>query len=245
MEQGKYSIQSVRRAFELIELLGREKELGISELSRLSGLNKTTVCRMLSTLEELGYTEKNGRTGGYRLTLKLLTVASSCLSFDEKMRFHPVLKRLSNEFGETVHLVERNGDSVVYIDKYESDRNSVRMVSKVGMSQNMTTAAVGKALLAEEAPEEVRRVWDATSHEAKTPFTITDYNCFLSELEKIRSLGFAVDNEENETGVICVARAVKDSFGDYRYAVSVSAPASRMDSERIKAVSDRMAQLLD
>ena len=71
MEQGKYRIQSVQRAFELTELLGRERELGVSELSMLSGLNKTTVCRMLGTLESLGYVEKNKRTGCYRLTLKL------------------------------------------------------------------------------------------------------------------------------------------------------------------------------
>ncbi len=244
MEQGKYRIQSVQRAFELTELLGRERELGVSELSMLSGLNKTTVCRMLGTLESLGYVEKNKRTGCYRLTLKLLTVASSCPSLGIKSRLRPSLRLLSDEFGETVHLVERSGDSVVYIDKYESDRNSIRMVSRIGMSQDMTTTAVGKTLLAGEAGQEVLRVWNRTPHEAKTPFTITDYAAFTAELEAVRRLGYAVDNEENETGVRCVARAVADEFGEFRYAVSVSAPVSRMDGERVKEVAARMAQVL-
>lgn len=245
MEQGQTIIQSVKRAFALIELLSREQEMGISELSRLSGLHKATVFRMLATLEELGYVRKNANTERYSLSLKFLTISTTGLSnYSINKQLAPVLRELSEEFGETVHLVERSGDSVIYIDKYESERNSIRMVSHIGMEQSMTTTAVGKALLAKEPEEKVHELWMRTEHPAKTEFTITEEARLLNELKQIRLLGYAVDNEENELGVRCVAAAVPDVFGEYRYAISLSAPVSRMDEQQVQKIAAKMAELL-
>lgn len=245
MEREQNIIQSVQRAFSLIELLSREQEMGISELSRLSGLHKATVFRMLATLEALGYVRKNPKTEQYSLTLKFLTISTTGLShYSIKKQLRPILKELSEEFGETVHLVERSGDSVVYIDKYESEQNSIRMVSHIGMEQGMTTTAVGKALLAYEPPSEVAALWNRTEHPAKTEFTVTDLKAFETELEQVKQNGYAVDNEENELGVRCVAVAVADAFGARRYAVSVSAPVGRMSDEKVKKIAARMSRLL-
>lgn len=229
------SVQSVSRAFSLIELICTHGPLGITELSVLSGLNKTTVFRLLSTLCELSYVRKNEKTEKYELTLKFLKLSSKTLcAIDIRRYARPHLERLSDLTGETVHLVERNENEIIYIDKYESMQNSVRMVSRIGLSLPIVYTAVGKAIMAKLPIPETKSIWNSTRIEKKTPFTVTDYEEFLNELEAIKKSGFATDMEENEEGVRCVAAAIPDIYGEYKYALSVSAPASRMNEKKLK-----------
>lgn len=238
------SVQSVERVFGIIEVMCREKESSVTGLSKATGLNKTTVFRFLNTLVNLGYAIKNEKTDGYSLTLKFLRISSKKLAdYDIKKQMKPFLSHLSKECGETVHLVERNGARVVYIDKFESDTNSVRMVSRIGLSLNIFTTAVGKAMLSNMADSEIKELWEKHTHTKKTEYTITALEDFLNEIEKIRKCGYAIDNEENELGVRCVAVAIPDQYGKYRYAVSVSAPINRMDDDTVKRTAKRLLEL--
>ncbi|MBE6727982.1 MAG: IclR family transcriptional regulator [Ruminococcaceae bacterium] len=242
--QEKSTVQSVERTFAIIELLSKNKEMSISELSRLSQLHKTTVFRLLNTLMSLGYVYQNEKSEQYGLTYKFLKISSFGLSHhDIRNEMKPLLKELSHKCGETVHLVERNGNNVVYIDKFESNKNSVRMVSRIGMELGMTTTAVGKALLSKCDDDEVLSVWNSSEHTAKTEYTITDFDLFKGEIDRVRLLGYAVDNEENELGVRCVAVALPDCYGEYKYAVSVSAPINRMDEETVKKIAGYLLQI--
>ena len=234
-------VQSVERTFALIELLCKNGESGITELASASGLNKTTVFRLLSTLVSLEYVVKNPLTEKYRLTLKFLKLSAGTLSkLDIRRYARRHLEKISALTGETVHLVERNGGEIIYIDKFESPKNSVRMVSRVGLSLPMVYTAVGKAIMARLEPEEVEKIWRSTEIVKKTDKTITDYRLFLKELETVRKNGYATDCEENENGVCCVAAAVCDVYGEYRYAFSVSAPASRMDAATIEKIGNTL-----
>lgn len=234
-------VQSVERTFALIELLCKNGESGITELASASGLNKTTVFRLLSTLVSLEYVIKNPLTEKYRLTLKFLKLSAGTLSkLDIRRYARRHLEKISALTGETVHLVERNGGEIIYIDKFESPKNSVRMVSRVGLSLPMVYTAVGKAIMARLEPEEVEKIWRSTEIVKKTDKTITDYRLFLKELETVRKNGYATDCEENENGVCCVAAAVCDVYGEYRYAFSVSAPASRMDAATIEKIGNTL-----
>lgn len=234
-------VQSVERTFALIELLCKNGESGITELASASGLNKTTVFRLLSTLVSLEYVIKNPLTEKYRLTLKFLKLSAGTLSkLDIRRYARRHLEKISTLTGETVHLVERNGGEIIYIDKFESPKNSVRMVSRVGLSLPMVYTAVGKAIMARLEPEEVEKIWRSTEIVKKTDKTITDYRLFLKELEAVRKNGYATDCEENENGVCCVAAAVCDVYGEYRYAFSVSAPASRMDAATIEKIGNTL-----
>ena len=136
--------------------------------------------------------------------------------------------------------MERNGARVVYIDKFESDTNSVRMVSRIGMSLNIFTTAVGKAMLAMSDNSEIKKLWEELPHKKKTSHTITEFEDFINEIEVIRNCGFSMDNEENELDVRCVAVAIPDAYGEYRYAVSVSAPKNRMTDEKVNEISKRL-----
>lgn len=234
-------VQSVERTFALIELLCKNGESGITELASALGLNKTTVFRLLSTLVSLEYVVKNPLTEKYRLTLKFLKLSAGTLSkLDIRRYARRHLEKISALTGETVHLVERNGGEIIYIDKFESPKNSVRMVSRVGLSLPMVYTAVGKAIMARLEPEEVEKIWRSTEIVKKTDKTITDYRLFLKELETVRKNGYATDCEENENGVCCVAAAVCDVYGEYRYAFSVSAPASRMDAATIEKIGNTL-----
>lgn len=231
------SVQSVGRAFKIIELLCEKGELGITELSSLSGLNKTTVFRFLSTLSALGYVRKRSASEKYALTLKFLRLSADMLSKIDIRRYaRTFLEQIPKITGETAHLVERSGNDIVYIDKFESAANSVSMVSRVGLSLPMVYTAVGKAIMARLSDGEIRQIWDSSDVEAKTERTITDFNQFMREIGEVRKNGYAADREENERGVCCVAAAVPDIYGEYRYAFSVSAPSSRMNDENISKI---------
>lgn len=231
------SVQSVERTFAIIELLCKNGELGITELSAASGLNKATVFRLLSTLVKLGYVRKKTSSEKYTLTLKFLKISSDTLSKTDIRRYaRPFLEEIPKITGETVHLVERSGNEIIYIDKFESAQNSIRMVSRIGLSLPMIYTAVGKAIMARLDNTEIDKIWNTTDIVRKTDKTITDLKIFKQEIETVRKIGYAADREENEEGVCCVAVALPDLSGDYRYAFSVSAPASRMSGEKIKEI---------
>lgn len=234
------TVQSIERCFTLLEQLASRGRLGVSELSRLTGLHKATVYRLLQTLLELQYV-RQAEDGRYELTLRLVRLSSELLEQkDLPRRMHPYLVRLAEETGETVHLVQREGSRIVYLDKVESDRNAVRMVSRVGMVRDMPCTAVGKAILAAWGAGEIQDFWKRNSPQPVTARTITDLGAFQHELEVIRQRGFAVDREENEVGVCCVAAALRDESGRYTYAFSISAPAERMPEERLMRLGERL-----
>lgn len=235
------TVQSVERTFGIIELLCEKGKSGVTELAALSGLNKTTVFRLLSTLISLGYAYKNPVTEKYGLTLKFLQISGDTIANIDIRRYaRRQLEIISAETGETVHLVERVGNDIVYIDKVEARNNSVIMASHIGLSLPMVYTAVGKTIMARLEPEEVEKIWRSTEIVKKTDKTITDYRLFLKELETVRKNGYATDCEENENGVCCVAAAVCDVYGEYRYAFSVSAPASRMDAATIEKIGNTL-----
>ncbi len=230
-EQG--SVQSVERSFALIELLCKNGAMGITEMAAASGLSKATVFRLIATLVKLGYVQQKAGSDKYRLTLKFLHLSADTLSNIDMRRYaRPFLERIPQLTGETAHLVERSGNDIVYIDKFDSTANSIRMVSRVGLSLSMVYTAVGRAIMARLPDEEIRRIWDATVIEKKTPHTIVSFDAFMDEMRRVRRQGYAVDREENELGVRCVGIALPDMYGEYTYAFSVSAPATRMDDAK-------------
>lgn len=238
-------VQSVVRSFTLLELLCERGELGVTQLSKLSGLSKTTVYRLINTLVELGYVKQNPVTEGYGITLKFLKISASQRAlFDKRNEMRPVLEKLSAECGETVHLVERSGKDIIYIDKIENNTTAFRMASQVGMSLPMIYTASGKAIMSYLSKEELKKIWNESEVISKTPKTITNFNLFMEEIKGVRENGYAVDNEENELGVCCIATAVADIEGDFKYAVSVSVPKVRLSREKEEFIKNMLKNLI-
>ena len=107
------------------------------------------------------------------------------------------------------------------------------MFSRIGMRLPLYCTGVGKAILATWNIAEVRDVWQHSDVHAWTEHTIVDEDAFFREIDKVRQLGYALDNEENELGVRCIAAAIPDYRGRASYAISLSAPVSRMTDQRV------------
>ena len=144
----------------------------------------------------------------------------------------PFLEHLASATGETIHLVARHGDEVVYLYKEDTSNSIVRMASFVGLRNPMYCTSVGKCILAYLPEDEVRAIWSRTVVTAFTPNTITDYDALTRELAAVRRDGYAMDNEEHELGVVCIGAPIFDYSGSPVAALSVSFPASRIGEER-------------
>lgn len=242
--EDKNPIQSAQRIFQVMELLAEKGEMGLLELSQELNLNKSTVHRMLSSLIFMGYARQNGDTQKYKLTFKLVTMAGKLLEHTNILPIaRPYLENLSRLSGETVHLVRRENSSILYIDKVEANVGSIRMVSHVGMAFPMYCSGVGKAIMATMEEEELKRIWKESKIEKKTEHTITDFHELKKVLAQVKALGYALDDEENELGVRCIAACLYDYHKNVRYAFSVSGPVNRMTDERILELSHEVLRV--
>lgn len=238
MEQ-KNPIQVAGRLFQVLELLVDKGSVGLMDLSTTLELNKSTAHRVLNSLIYMGYAKQNEVDGKYEPTFKIVDMANRIMSKVDVVRLvRPCLRKLMEATGETVHFVERDGLDAVYIDKVESFNNGIQMVSRIGSRIPLYCSGVGKAMVAQMDQWEAEEIWNSSRIEKLTPCTITDYVAFQKEITDIRSRGYALDNEENETGVRCIACCLKDAMGRAKYAFSISAPVSRMDNERIQRLAE-------
>ncbi len=232
------SVQSLDRAFDLLELLCRSRGgMTIGALSAQSGLHKSTVHRLLSSMCTRGYVQRDAATSIYRAGMRLCELSGYIMDNLDVVELARVpMERLSAETGETVHLVMQEEKDIVYIHKVESGRGAIRMFSRIGMRRPLYCTGVGKAILATWSDSEVRALWEASEITRWTEHTILSEEAFFREIEWVRRLGYALDNEENELGVRCIAAALPDYSGRASYAISVSAPITRMSDERIAAL---------
>jgi DNA-binding IclR family transcriptional regulator len=233
----KNPVQSAERIFSVIETLAETGPIGLMDLSTRLALHKSTVHRLLLSLICMGYVKQQEETGKYMLTFKVVELSEKVLSkVDIVSVVHPFITELANSCRETVHFVQRRGTEVFYLDKvaplypYES---AIRMASQVGLARPLYCSAVGKAILAEMTDKEVEYIWNNSLIEKKTDYTIVSVTELKKELGEIREKGYALDNEENEMGVRCIAVCVRNHMRQPNNAFSISAPASRMTDERI------------
>lgn len=239
--ENKNPIQVADRLFLVLETLADTGSVTLADLCRQLDLNKSTLHRLLSSLIYMGYVKQDGETGKYSLSLKLLGLSNKLLvHMDILDAVRPSLKVLAQETGETVHFVQLDGVEAVYIYKEESTQNSVRMVSKVGSRIPLYCSGVGKAIAADMDQSQIQSIWEHSTIRKLTPHTIIDYTQFLEKIKEAREKGYALDDEENELGVRCIAVGLPDYRGRAKYAFSISAPASRMADQRL----EELAQIL-
>ncbi len=223
-------VQSIDRALDIVEALSVQPHgMLLKDLSAEVGLHVSTTHRLLASLVSRGYVQKDIETGKYRLTVRLFEIGSRAISGMNLVSIsRPYLEQLAAGTGETVHLVARNNDEVVYLYKEDRRESVIHMASFVGLRSPMYRTAVGKSILALLPEEEVRRIWDRSVIEPLTPNTIVRYDDLLENLAIVRQRGWAMDNEENELGVLCIAAPIKDFTNTPIGAISISAPAARM-----------------
>ncbi|MFA9377066.1 MAG: IclR family transcriptional regulator [Lachnotalea sp.] len=234
----KNPIQSAERIFHVLETLAQMGPIGLMDLSNYLGLHKSTTHRLLMSLIWMGYARQDEDTQKYMLSYKIVGLSGQLLDkIDILPIAHSYMKQLAEQSQETVHLVQRNDNDMIYIDKVESKFSSIRMVSQIGLIHPMYCSGVGKAILATLTIEEITKIWNASDIEKKTEKTIVSLDEMFEVLDIVRERGYAMDDEENEMGVRCIAACIYDYRGKAKYAFSISAPISRMPDERIEELS--------
>lgn len=235
--KNRNTIQSIERALRILEeFTAKEKELGVTDLAKRVGLNKSTCFGILQTLQSKGYLEQNEDNGKYCLGLKLFELGQTYEAGLELREISkPFLQLLVEKTRETVHLVVKNQMDAVYIEKVEGP-SAINIISQVGRRVNLHCTGVGKCLLAYFPPEYFDTVMQRNLIKF-TPHTITDKLRLIQELKHIRERGFSIDDEEIELGLRCVAAPIFNHKGETIGAISISGPTNRITYERIAELS--------
>jgi IclR family KDG regulon transcriptional repressor len=236
-------IGSLQKAIDILELFDDlTPELGITEMSEALELHKSTVAGLVYTLEGNHYLEQAPETRKYRLGFKLVERASTLLSqIEVRPLALPHLQELRDWCDESVNLALREGGHVVYIERLLSSQ-TLGMRAKVGYQAPLHCTALGKAILSRLPPAEVSQYVARHGLPAVTDRTITDSGRFVEELQRTRERGFALDDEENEIGVRCVAAAVLDHTGQPTAAISVSAPGHRLPLSEVPRYGEQVRE---
>lgn len=232
--------QSLARALRILINLG-ESPRSLDELAEELGVHKTTVLRLLRTLEDerFVYHDKGHR---FHLGARLFELSSSALEQREVRGIAaPHLARLNQSTGQTVHLGVYEGGEVLYLDKYDS-RHPIRMYSRIGLRMPLHCTAIAKVLLADLPERERLLVTEQIEYTRFTANTISDAAMLRTELERVARQGFGVDDAEHESFITCVAAPVRDASGRVVAAVSISVPDVVLTRDQ---VLDLLPQLRD
>ncbi len=238
MDRQDGSVQSIERGFRILELLRTQgRALGVSELAETLNLSTTTVHRLLKTLVACRAVKQDPHTHLYDLNDHLLLYGKAVLNrFNFLASVHPILGDLSKRVGETVFMgILDDQFDLIYIDQVDSLDYPLRMTPQIGLRQPAHCTSLGKVLLAGLGQDRLALYLGRKSFPRKTPFTLTTAGELSKELERIRKAGFALDREEMENGICCVAAPILNSRGTIA-AISISGPSSRMRSKGLETV---------
>ncbi|TCP96261.1 IclR family transcriptional regulator [Cricetibacter osteomyelitidis] len=224
--------QSLIRGLSLIDILSNYPNgCPLAKLAELSGLNKSTTHRMLHSLQECGYVKPANTVGSYRLTTKCLAIGQKTLSSLNILSVtSPYLEQLNVQTGETVNLSMREEDHAIMIHKFEPTIGMMKTRSYIGQRLQLYCSAMGKIFMAYAQPDYWEKYWRNNHKYIRqlTANTITKAENMQQELVRVRQLGFAMDNEENELGVTCIACPIFDIQGKVMYSASISLSTARL-----------------
>jgi len=233
-------VQTVDRALDVIEALAaRSAPLGVSEIARHTGLPQGTVHRLLLALQARGYVRRDSE--------RKYAIGAAAMRFSEAahqalvVAARPYLLRLVDLCGETTNLAVLEDVQMVYVAQSPSP-HTLRIFAEVGRRVPLHSTAVGKVALAGLPPARARELLTKAGMPARTARTITDTEQMMSELAHVREQGFAIDDEEQEQGVRCVAVPLRDGDGVVA-ALSVSGPGERFTLHRATSLAAAMAEV--
>lgn len=228
---GGHVLQSVDRALSILQLLAEESSdgLALTEISRRLGLNQSTCHHLLSTLKVRRFVSQDEESRRYRLGIKAVEVGQAAMQQVDLVRVAlPQMEELMASVQENVNLVVLDNDSVVYVAQVPCDR-TVRMFTRIGERAPLHCTGVGKVLLAGLPKEERSDLIDRLELPRFTAATICDGDLLKQELEQVATQGYAMDRDEREEDVTCIAAPLRDYSGEVVAGVSISAPSSRLD----------------
>jgi len=232
MEDRKLTVRAVERALDILMCFTKDSDLGLSEIAGAIGLHKSTVHRLLTTLEERGFVIRNPATDKYRLGLKIWELSAHLSHNDDPaVLLLPQMEQLRDRLGETVSLYLRDGTDRLRIQAVQSNQ-AIRRVAQVGARLPLFVGASSKVLVAYAEDAVLRAVLDSPDWPAAV-----DREAYMSQLEEIRRAGYATSYEEREPGAAAVAAPIFDRNGRVAAALSVSGPVSRLSPKTLEKMA--------
>jgi DNA-binding IclR family transcriptional regulator len=237
--------QSIAKALQIIEVMAEAAgPLRLQEIASSLDAPASTVLRFLKTLMDNGYAAQNPNTLQYFLTLKFCRIGDQVkrqVQIRDLVRPHIV--KLSEDLGESTSLAVEQDLLVVYVDLVEGPDHTLKTLQRIGKVAPMNATGVGKALMIDHDRKEIERLIESRGLTKLTGHTIVSISKLLKELELTRKRGYAIDDEECEIGMRCVAASLRDHTGSVVAAISTSAPAGRMPESRIKQLGVQLKKL--
>jgi IclR family KDG regulon transcriptional repressor len=234
-------IASVQHALNILNLFdASHPELGNSEIANMLGMDPSTVAGLIYTLKHNNYLDQNPSNRKYRLGLKLAERAAVLLNqIDLRKIAAPFLEELRSWSGESTNLAIRDHQEVAYIERlFGSHPLGIR--SEIGKRAPLHSTALGKAILAHLRPNDTQAILGEYQFIQVTPNTIIKIDEFIQELERVRKLGFALDDEENEIGGRCLAAPIQNDDGIAVAAISISFPIQRLPLEKVQEYGEKI-----
>jgi DNA-binding IclR family transcriptional regulator len=234
---------AVERALGILEAIARAANgLTNSEISRALGIPKSTASYILHCLERRGYLRRESPGGKYRLGLKVLDLSQGLLkSLDLRELARPVLSALVQRVHLTTHLAVLENGEAVYIERAEAP-GFIKMDTWVGRRMFVHSTSVGKVLVAWRPKDEVEQILTEHGMKKRTPKTISVAAKYMLELERVRTEGYGLDDEENSVGARCIAAPVFNGRGQVEAAIGVSGTIAMVNADTspkiIAAVKD-------
>lgn len=229
LQKNRQSIKSILKAGMVIDLLAAaDAPLSISVIAKELSMAKSTLHGIVSTLVDIGYLQQVSESGKYQLGIRLFEIGSSISKkWNEQKIAYPYIQKLVEQTGETVHMAIFSNGEVLYTNKHESG-SSIRIVTETGTKLPAHCTGVGKALLSGLSRHDLKQTVEKKGLKQYTPNTITTFSRLKEEMNTIREVGYAVDNEEFVEGLKCVAAPVFNHIGKVTATLSISGPVSRM-----------------
>ena len=243
---------AVERALNILEAAAHRRDgLTNSEISRKLGIPKSSASYILRTLERRGYLRRDAESGRYRLGLKILSLGGDAqANLDIADVALPFMRALEEKIHMTVHLAVLDQGEAVYIEKVEAP-GFFKVNTWVGRRMFLHSTSVGKCLLAWLPKQEVEAVVKQQGLKKRTPRTITSMARLLSDLERVKDEGYAVDDEENSLGARCLGAPVFDVTGNVIAALGASGTLTQVDegsmprlAEAVKEAARRISRQL-
>ncbi len=229
---------AVERAFSILEIIAESsKGLSNSDISRRLKIPKSSASYILRILENRGYLTREINSGKYRLGLKLMGLTrESATHTDIREVAKPIMESFVKRTNLSTHLAVLDNGRAVYVEKVENLNSFIKMDIWIGHRLPIHSTAIGKVLVSQMTEAEVSAILELRGMEKKAPKTITNAKRYLKELDKVRTFGFAVDDEENSAGVRCISSPIFDAQGKIVAALGTSDTIIRLDETQLPKI---------
>lgn len=234
-----HSVQSVDRAVSILQVLAARGPSGVTDIAEALAIHKSTVFRLLATLESRGLVEQDTERGRYRIGYTMVELAAGASKVNDlSLLSRPICQELAAAVGDTVNVAIHDGHDVISVDQ-AIGAAAITTWDWVGRRTPMHATASGKLFLAYMAPGQVAEIF-ARGPEKYTPHTIIDPARLTAEFEAVRERGYAITIEEHALGLAAIAAPIRALDGQVIAAVALSGPTFRINEETVPDLAEQL-----